>query len=821
MNATDPDEFAATLRRLRRATGLTQQDLADCSGVSVRSVSDLERGISERPRRDTARMLAAGLGLSDAKREAFLDAARPRPRAMRPGYPAPPAPHAPLLGRATELRAIEEALIGRGAPILTLTGPGGVGKTRLATEAALLLADRFADGAVFVRLDGLADPALVLPTLAGALRLLEIGDGTGLKARIAAHLRGRELLVVLDNLEHLLPAAGDLADLAGQTSRTRFLTTSREALRVRGEHVVAVPTLPLPDPALWLTPAPDPDRGDSPALALFVARALAMRPALAVDPRTDAGRANLAVIAEICRRLDGLPLAIELAAAQAEVLAPASILALLKDAALPRFAAGGRDQPARFQTLPAAIGWSYDRLSPEEQAVFRTLSVFAGGFTLPAAVAVIAAEERFDPRQPRAAPGSDAVGAIAALARKHLVTEDAGVSGELEPRFRMLEPIRLFALERLRDAGEEPVVRQRHAAFCSDLFKALDALTLGPDPEIALRRQAAELDNARAALDWTLTAGEHALAVRLTCFVAQLWEIRGLVGEARQRIARAIAVDGTSVPAMRWFLRFWAGTFALDRGEPEEAAFWARELSAIAEAAPDPVGVGVGLAALSRAVGASPGRHAEAAELARRAAEILDPLGQEEWSGWAWSRLGIEQRLAGQPEEARSSLLRGLEARRRKSCAGCIPYSLLSLGAAAMDLDEPEAALAAFGEGLALTLEHENQALTLAFLLGLADLAWQFGAGAAPERGALRLAGAAEALRRRHGLGRWSGAEPALDRWEAPMRARLGGQAVDACLAEGMGASLAEAARLVDELAVGKRRWPDSVSLLAGYGSVE
>ena len=417
MNTDDPGEFAATLRRVRRAARLTQQELADRAGVSVRSVSDLERVVNERPRRDTARMLAAGLGLSGREREAFLDAARRRPRPMRPGYLAPPEPPAPLLGRATELRAIEEVLSGQQVRLLTLTGPGGVGKTRLATEAARLLTDRFADGVIFVRLDGLTDPALVLPTLAGALRLLEIGDGGGLAERIAAHLRHRELLVVLDNLEHLLPAAEELADLVGRAPQTRFLATSRESLRIRGEHVLPVPILPRPDPAQWHEPQADADWRRVPAMALFVARALAVCPDVVLDAGTPAGRANLGAIAEICHRLEGLPLAIELAAAQAEVLSLGSILALLDDAALPRFATGARDQPPRLRTLPAAIAWSYDLLAREEQALFRALSVFAAGFTLSAAIAVSGAEERFDPHEPRTDLGSDAIGSIAALAR--------------------------------------------------------------------------------------------------------------------------------------------------------------------------------------------------------------------------------------------------------------------------------------------------------------------------------------------------------------------------------------------------------------------
>jgi predicted ATPase/DNA-binding XRE family transcriptional regulator len=443
--------FGLLLRELREQAGLTQEELAERARLTAYAVGSLERGRRQRPYPNTVRSLADALGATDEQRSRLVRAVQRRTPAAPAREPAvtaspvevpaprstPPQPVTRLLGRDRELTALRELVLSGEQRLITLTGTGGVGKTRLAGELAHQLADVFADGAAVVSLAPLSDPGAVLPAVARAVGCA-VGEGPEAEQQLADHLAPLRLLLVLDNLEHLLAAAQQIAALVSRCPRTVVLVTSRAPLRVRGEAEFPVQPLAVPQAG-----GDDPTAlASCPAVEVFVDRARAVSPGFSVTAD------NAGPVADLCRRLAGIPLALELAAARLRFLNPQALLARL-DEAMAR--AGGPDLPARQRTLQATFDWSYDLLDGQEQALLRLLSVFAGGCGLEAVEELCAVLGRREPVLPL----------LEVLVEHSLVV--VGTDSEGAPRFSLLEPVAQYARSR-QDPAEARATRAAHAA---------------------------------------------------------------------------------------------------------------------------------------------------------------------------------------------------------------------------------------------------------------------------------------------------------------------------------------------------------------------
>jgi len=424
-----------------------------------------------------------------------------------------------VLGREREIGDIRRLLLRDDVRLVTLTGPGGTGKTRLGLQVAAELVDVFSDGVFLVELAPISHPGLVPSAIAPVLGVRDMG-GRPILEGIKEHLRRKVLLLVLDNYEQIIPAASVVSDLLAACPGLKILVTSREPLNVRGEREYAVSPLSLPDPHCRVTPEV---LVRSAAAALFVERAEAIRADFAVTPE------NAQVIADICVRLDGLPLAIELAAARIRLLAPEVMLGRL-ERRLPLLTHGAQDLPARQRTLRDAIAWSYELLTPAEQALFRRLAIFVGGCTLEAAEATATAEVG-DRRWTLTA--DDVLDGVESLIAKSLVRRVPGPGGA--SRITMLETIREYGLELLAENGELHTMRRWHSTYFLDLAERAEPGMRGPDQIVWLDRLEAEHDNFRGALSWCLAdEADVDRALRLAGALAWFWLTRAHVTEGRQ-----------------------------------------------------------------------------------------------------------------------------------------------------------------------------------------------------------------------------------------------------------------------------------------------
>ncbi len=434
-----------------------------------------------------------------------------------------PLPSTPLLGREQELDTITKLLLRDEVRLVTLTGPGGTGKTRLGLQAAANLNEAFTDGTFFVSLAANTDAKLVLSTIAQTFGIFE-NPVRSVAEGVIAYLREKKLLLLLDNFEHLVAAVPVVAELLAACPQLKILVTSRTVLHLMGEHEFSVPPLATPNPKHGFAPA---------ALTQYAAIKLFVQRAAAVKPDFILTHENAPAVAEICFHLDGLPLAIELAAARLKLFSPQTMLARL-GSRFELLKGGARDMPARHHTLQQAIAWSYDLLDAEEKALFRRLAVFSGGCSLEAVEAVCRAKNDLT---------CSAIDGIAALVDKSLLRQDQTV--EDEPRFVMLETIHEYALECLRASEDWEAARRAHADFFLSLVLQAEPELTGPKQKTWLTKLEREHDNFRAAFNWVEETGEAEHGFRLGGALWRFWLVRGHMLEGRERLTALLALSGS------------------------------------------------------------------------------------------------------------------------------------------------------------------------------------------------------------------------------------------------------------------------------------
>jgi predicted ATPase/class 3 adenylate cyclase/DNA-binding CsgD family transcriptional regulator len=582
-----------------------------------------------------------------------------------------PTHRSALIGREREIDEIQALVLRPDVGLVTLIGPGGTGKTRLATQVAAEMIDQFEDGACFVALAPIRDPALVAATIGQALSVPMDGNRPPLEA-VKSYLRDREILLVLDNLEQVLDAAPQFVELLAVAERLKLLVTSRVALRVSDEHEYAVPPLELPDQA-------QSERGidrvlglsQYAAVRLFVERSRAVRADFALSG------ANAADVAELCRRLDGLPLAIELAAARARLLPPSAMLARLAGPtgtpSLSLLTGGPRDQPARLQTIRNTIAWSYDLLEPDEQILFRRLAIFVGGCTLDAIEGVgswIPSSQgrgchaiTLGTRRP--VPGT--LDLVESLLAQSLLRRVEGPDGE--PRFTMLETIREYGLESLALTGELEALRRWHAEYFLSLAETAELGMRGADQAAWLLRLQADQDNLRAALEWGLGSnGDADVALRICGALAWPWYNPGSHDgphpqESRRWFAEALS-RGTTPSLGRVKALAGAGRFAHMQQESEVARPLIEESLTLARQIGDRWWIAWGLHMLGR-ISYFDGDAETATSLGLESLALAREIGDEWLVAWAVQLLALAAYIGGDVQAARRYFDESLVIRQR------------------------------------------------------------------------------------------------------------------------------------------------------------
>lgn len=631
-----------------------------------------------------------------------------------------PALLTPFIGREQERERAVGLLSRPEVRLLTITGPGGAGKTRLAIAVASQLESSFTAGTYFVPMTTIDDPSLVIPTIGVALNVVERPDIEPHEGLVGA-IGDQPVLLVLDCLDQVVSAAPDLTLLLSHCPGLKILVTSRIVLHVHGEQEYPLPPLRMPDRApgrTWHTPQID-ELESYDAVRFFVERARSIQPDFELTSD------NALAVVDICQRLDGLPLALELAAARIKTLPPTALVSRLAKR-LQVLTGGSRDQPARFQTMRAAIAWSYDLLEEREQALFRRISIFNGGFSLAALEALC---------------GDDAevLDGISSLIDNSLLMRTTWHDGT--PRYALLETIREFGLEQLSERGELEIARVEHAAWCVALVVEAETWLTTVDAGIWLDRMEQEIDNLRAAMAWAVEGGDPDDCVRIITSGYMYWFERGHFRESRAAVERALQAGSDEPTALRSMGFTVAGLLSESLRESERAIAHYNAALAIAAALDLPhlaARATFGLADVAD----NQERVEEAVALFEAAAPILREAGDWSWLSVTLAGLGVQQHRQGRRDDAEQTFAEALTVARSSGFTWGEASSLYSHGRAARDNGELQRADSMLRESLTLWWRLGDRWRVMRALIDLADVAAEMGF----EERAATLLGAAAAL---------------------------------------------------------------------------
>jgi predicted ATPase len=711
--------------------------------------------------------------------------------------PAPrlPAPPTPLLGRERDVEAIRDLVLREGARLVSFTGPGGVGKSRLALEVADRLGPHFADGARLVDLAPVEAPDLVMNAIGAALGL-RTSDGP-LIADLKAYLGSRHLVLLLDNFEQVADAAPVIAELLAEAPGITMLVTSRSTLRLNGEHEFPVQPLPTPDAAGDAQLARVPRYA---SVQLFLERARAVAPGFELTSE------NIRAVAEICRRLDGLPLAIELAAARARLLPPPALLARLDDR-LSLLTGGPRDLPERQRTLRNTLDWSFDLLSAREQRLFRRLSVFPGSFDLEAA------EDACGDTGGDGDHGGEVIDTLGALLDASLIR---GTDRSGPPRFTLLETIRDYARECLRDAGEWHQTHERHAGHFMALAAASESGLEGPGQVAWLDRLEAEHHNLAAAMTWYLDQNQPALAHQLGRLTWRYWWFRGHAEELARYGQMMVDQGDVLSPAQLGYAETGLGYMLISSGNQERAEKLLEQALVRFRRLDDKFGIAITVSALGR-LAVLRYDYAGAHDLLNESLALQEELGNKALVALAYNFLGQIPRDQGDNVTAARLFAQGLEAAREVPDRFPLLVLLYNVAVTEQDRKDLDGAASALGEGLSVADRFGDESCVGYYLQRLATVEELLQRD--PER-TIRLLAAADAMIHDSGTGWLRAYAPAGcpdDASISRLRRRVGDTAFGEAwaLGAGMGRERAAAYALTAYRALGRSGRQDTVQRLA------